>query len=80
LSSVFSEYLLYAAPKTRLEDQQCIEQFHPAHIGLSAGAGANPVPALLPEPIAKSSGKATEVDETAVTVTVAEGLERNQKQ
>ena len=27
LSSIFAEYLLYAAPKTRLEDQQLIELF-----------------------------------------------------
>jgi hypothetical protein len=55
LSSVFAEYLLYAAPKTRLEDQQCIEHFCPANLGISLG------PALQ-----ESSGMETKtVDENA---------------
>ena len=57
LSSVFAEYLLYAAPKTRLEDQQCIEHFCPANLGISLGPA-------LPE----SSGMETKtVDENPAT-------------
>mmetsp|Transcript_11816 Transcript_11816/g.16191 ORF Transcript_11816/g.16191 Transcript_11816/m.16191 type:complete len:139 (-) Transcript_11816:69-485(-) len=35
LSVIFREYLLYAAPKTRLEDQQLIESFDPQQLSLN---------------------------------------------
>lgn len=47
LSSVFAEYLLFAAPKTRLEDQQMIETFQytapeSAVVNPDTGADASP--------------------------------------
>ena len=69
LSSVFAEYLLYAAPKTRLEDQQCIEQFCPANLGISQ------IPALA-EPTSASSGKEIKEAVGENPVTNAEGPER----
>ena len=36
LSAIFNEYLLYASPKTRLEDQQLIEAFDVDDLGIKA--------------------------------------------
>jgi hypothetical protein len=75
LSCIFNEYLLYAAPKSRLEDQRFIENFDVDEIRAKVEASLEPVGVHyeIKSAIEIISGEVLDNDNVSVAFSAAEG-------